>query len=214
MSLAADERWLADARARAASGEWERDADAIFAELKRQAGENATAIPPEPGCPSCATHPAMRAFPRYELVSVDPFLYCGACYGFWAEGDALSRGVSDPGFAHPALEAAPAPRRCKACFGHLKPDNVCAKCGETPPLLGCPRCSAEMERFENGGVLLDQCAACRGTWFDTGEIARVYKLGPAQGLAMSTVDEHALDEMPPPWLLAVEVLARVFLPFF
>jgi Zn-finger nucleic acid-binding protein len=70
-----------------------------------------------------------------------------------------------------------------------------------------------MERFEREGMQLDQCAACRGTWFDTGEIARVFRLEPVQGLAASTVDEHALEGSPPPWLLAAWILGRVFLPF-
>ena len=70
-----------------------------------------------------------------------------------------------------------------------------------------------MSRFYDAGVRLDRCASCNGTWFDTGEIATVHKLVPAQGLAMSTVDETAADDEPPAWLLAASILARVFLPF-
>lgn len=213
MTISSDERWLADARARAAAGRWEREAETVFSELRRQAEARVASQPPEPRCPACPGHPSMRAFPRYELISSDPFLYCPVCYGFWAVGDALARGVADAGFVHPALEAVPAPRRCKKCFGHLKPDNVCAKCGEAPDLLPCPLCSKPMERFERESMQLDECAPCRGTWFDTGEIARVFKLEPVQGLAASTVDENAPDEVPPPWLLAASVLVRMFLPF-
>jgi Zn-finger nucleic acid-binding protein len=158
-------------------------------------------------------HPPMQPFPRYELVSADPFLFCGRCYGFWAEGDALARGVADAGYVHPALDAAVAPRRCKKCFGHLKPNNECAKCGEAPDVYRCPACSKPMERLEQAGVHLDRCNPCNGTWFDTGEIARVYRLAPVQGLAASTVDEHALDGEPPAWMHAAWILARVFLPF-
>ena len=70
-----------------------------------------------------------------------------------------------------------------------------------------------MDRVYDAGVRLDHCAPCAGTWFDTGEIGAVHKLVPAQGLAMSTVDETAADDEAPAWLLAASILARVFLPF-
>lgn len=214
VTTTADDRWVADARARAGAGRWERDADQIFAELRKQAVELQPTAPALPGCPACPTHPAMLNFPRHELITTDPFLYCQACYGFWAVGDALSRGVSDPGYIHPALESAPAPRRCKECFGHLKPNNECAKCGKSPALLNCPLCSKPMDRSVEKGISLDHCGPCRGTWFDTGEIVATHGLEPPQGLAMSTVDEHASDDEPPGWLLALQVLGRMFLPFF
>ena len=215
MTVSADDRWLADARARVGSGGWERDAETIYAELRRQAehqhsSEVASALG---ACPACAAHPSLLKFPRHELLTNDPIAYCGTCYGFWAVGDALSRGVADAGYVHPALEAVPAPRRCKRCFGHLKPDDVCAKCGQPPEALSCPLCQSPMQRFKQGSVSLDQCSACQGTWFDTGEITAVYKLKPAQSLAMATVDEHATDSQPPAWLLAAHILGRMFLPF-
>lgn len=213
MNLSADEAWVAAARKRAQQGSWERDSDTVFAELRKQAEALHASQPQSPGCPACALHPPMLSFPRYELVSMDPFLYCGACYGFWAIGDALGNGVADPGFDHPALRAVPAPQRCKECMGFLKPDNVCAKCGKAPATLDCPVCAQPMERFSERGIFLDQCGPCRGTWFDTGEIAAVYQLVPPQGLAMSTVDEHATDDELPGWLLAAGALARAFLPF-
>ena len=77
----------------------------------------------------------------------------------------------------------------------------------------CPACGQTMQRFKEGQVRLDQCTACRGTWFDVGEIAAVYKLKPAQSLAMSTVDEHAMDDEMPGWLVAVHTLSRMLLPF-
>lgn len=155
----------------------------------------------------------MEQFPRHELLSMDPFLYCKACYGFWAVGDAVTGGVADEGFDHPALRAVPAPRRCRECMGYLKPDNVCARCGKAPALLNCPNCAKPMERFQEHGIYLDQCVPCRGTWFDTGEIGAIYHMEEPQGLAMSTVDEHGTDNAPPAWLAAAGILARVFLPF-
>ena len=213
MTISADEEWLASARARAQRGNWERDSDLIFKELRKQADEIQATTPASPGCPACASHPPMEKFPRHELLSIDPFLYCKVCYGFWAVGDALTRGVADPGFDHPALRAVPAPRRCKSCMGHLKPDNVCAKCGEAPALLACPSCSKTMERFKEHGMYLDQCPPCRGTWFDTGEIATVYDLEEPQSLAMSTINENEMDDSPPDWLTAAMILGRAFLPF-
>jgi len=208
-----DDQWVAAARARAASGEWERPAEVILAELRQQAAAKTASQPPLPPCPACAEHPAMLKLPRYELLTQDPLLYCGACYGFWAVGDSLARGVADPGYIHPALETTTAPRRCRTCFGHLKPDDTCAKCGGRSPELNCPACGAPMERFDQGGVRLDQCAPCRGTWFDTGEIVAAYKLVPVQSLAMSTVDELASENEPPAWWIAASILGRLFIAF-
>jgi len=69
-----------------------------------------------------------------------------------------------------------------------------------------------MERADHRGVLLDTCPTCHGTWFDIGEIAAVYSLPPTQGLAASTVDEHAGDE-PPAWFIAAQLLGRLVVPF-
>lgn len=208
----ADERWLAAARARAAAGSWERHSDEIFAELRRQAAERPPA-PPGPPCPYCTDHPELVTFRRYELQTIDPLRFCGRCFGFWAVGDSLSRGFADPASGHPALEQAQAPRRCRACNGRLKSDNTCRSCGQALPTLDCPECGQPMERFEKRGVWLDQCAPCRGTWFDIGEIVAVYQLTPHQGLAASTVDEHATDDEPPAWEIALGMVSRMLLPF-
>ncbi len=69
-----------------------------------------------------------------------------------------------------------------------------------------------MERFDKEGVTLDTCKECKGVWFDIGEISAVYHLGPAQGLAMETVDPHATDNMPPEWVRALAIVTRLFLP--
>jgi Zn-finger nucleic acid-binding protein len=70
-----------------------------------------------------------------------------------------------------------------------------------------------MERFEKNGVVLDRCAPCQGTWFDIGEIVAVYQLVPHQGLAASTVDEHATDDEPPAWVIALNLVSRMVFPF-
>jgi Zn-finger nucleic acid-binding protein len=212
VTTTADDRWLADARARAASGSWERNTDAIFADLRRHAAQFPRPEPQSP-CPYCSDHPEMSVFRRFELQTIDPLRFCTRCYGFWAVGDSLARGVADPGAGHPALEQAMAPRRCRACHGRLKPDDTCRSCGKSLPALNCPDCGKPMERYERNGVVLDQCAPCRGTWFDIGEIVAVYQLAPHQGLAASTVDEHATDDEPPAWVIALNLISRMVFPF-
>lgn len=213
----ADDRWLAAARTRSAAGTWERDADAIFADLRRQAellrSAEGPAGAPQPRCPYCASHPEMLVFRRRELRTIDPLRLCPQCYGFWAVGDSLARGVADPGDEHPALAQALAPRRCRSCHGRLKPDNSCRSCGKSLPLLDCPECRRPMDRYEKDGILLDQCPPCRGTWFDIGEIVAVHRLPIHQGLAASTVDEHAADDEPPGWAVALDIISRLVFPF-
>jgi Zn-finger nucleic acid-binding protein len=208
-----DDDWLAAARTRAARGEWERPADVMFAELRRDVADLKATDPAGANCPYCPAHPLLVRFQRFELQTMEPLLYCRNCFGFWAKGDALGSGVADPGANHPTLEAVPAPRRCRACFGHLTPDGACTRCDQALPALDCPACARVMQRFEKDGVTLDQCAACNGTWFDMGEIVRVYNLAPAQGLAASTIDEHATDDEPPGWLIALNIAARLAFPF-
>ncbi len=207
-----DEQWIAAARARAAAGGWERDADTVFAELRASAPVRPT-VETALKCPYCEEHPPLAALDRYEQQTVTPLRYCNTCYGFWAAGDALTAGVSSPSDEHPALFAARGPKRCRACFGHLKPDGNCAKCGKPLPALNCPSCGKAMERTERQGVTLDQCATCMGVWFDTGEIATVFRLEPVQGLAASQVDEHATEDDPPDWLTAAMIVGRMVFPF-
>lgn len=207
-----DEEWLREARFRAQRGDWERDPEDLYRELRAQA----KSMPPPQGgppCPYCAEHPPMQKFWRYELQTVDPLFCCPKCYGFWATGDSLSRGVADPTHEHPALVQAMAPRRCRACHGRLKPDGTCRKCGESLPLLKCPSCSKPMERFEKSGVTLDQCPPCRGTWFDIGEISAVYQLKPFQDLAASTVEETPPENDVNGFMLALDIASRLAFPF-
>lgn len=39
----------------------------------------------------------------------------------------------------------------------------------------CPACGEAMAARPHRGVEIDQCSACRGIWFDTGELARAAK---------------------------------------
>jgi len=211
-----DEQWLAAARARAANGEWERRPGEVFEALAKipPAVAATASLPPALSCPFCPGGPALQPFIRYELLTASPLSLCPNCYGFWAQGDALDRGVADAGVDHPALRQALAPRRCRLCHGRLDDDDVCRSCGTRLPPLECPACARPMDRFDKAGIRLDTCNLCHGTWFDIGEITHVYKVPIPQGLAASTIDEHAADDEPPGWLAFLTSVARIALPYF
>jgi Zn-finger nucleic acid-binding protein len=210
----ADARWLAQARARVAAGApWERSPDEI--ERAAHAVRDGRRAAPQStlACPYCDHHPPLETFRRYELVTHIPLRFCPNCYGFWAAGDSLARGVADPYDDHPALRSVQAPRRCRVCSGHLKPNGDCTTCKRALPAANCPSCGRPMSRFTRKGITVDGCAPCKGTWFDMGEITAIFEVAPPQGLAASTVDEHATDDDPPAWLMALDILLRLFVPF-
>ncbi|HET7738607.1 MAG TPA: zf-TFIIB domain-containing protein [Tepidiformaceae bacterium] len=183
-------------------------------ELRSAAGTAAS--PRVYSCPACEGRPALEVFRRYELITVEPLRYCPRCFGFWAAKDALSRGVHDEGSDHPAVLAGRAPARCRFCFGRLREDEVCRKCGKSLPEYLCPSCDSPMQRQRGGGITLDHCGACSGTWFDTGEVRATYGLQPAP-TAMRKVYGEALDQEPESEisliLQALGIVSRIFLPF-
>ncbi|MEX1104373.1 MAG: zf-TFIIB domain-containing protein, partial [Dehalococcoidia bacterium] len=174
-----DARWLAEARARvAAGGPWKRTPAEIERAVHTVRDSRRAAAPAALSCPFCEHHPPLADFRRYESVTFTPLRYCPNCYGFWATGDSLARGVGDPGTDHPALRAGQAPRRCRVCNGHLKPSGDCTKCERALPPTRCPACRTPMTRFEQKGITVDGCDTCHGTWFDMGEIAAVFQVAP------------------------------------
>lgn len=134
-------------------------------------------------CPFCEQRRPLQVFPRYEAISHDPLRFCPACYGFWAQGDALVNGAADGDDEHPALHAALAPRRCRACLGFLDDSEACRKCGQRLPLLRCPSCGEQMQRTRQKGIAVDMCAPCRGIWFDVGELGRICEVAEPLTLA-------------------------------
>lgn len=65
--------------------------------------------------------------------------------------------------------------------------------------MRCPKCRADMEQVEIGGVEIDRCSACHGLWFDPGEIERLrdkkaaaeIDIGdPAIGKVQNTIDRY------------------------
>lgn len=208
-----DEQWIAEARARAATGAgWERDWSAIAGSL-RTPDEPGESNPAALRCPYCDAAPELETVRRYEVFSTQPLLRCPSCYGFWANGDALATGVRDPYDEHPSFFAIVAPARCRSCHGHLKEDESCRKCGQRLKQLNCPECSKPMERWKKEKLRLDTCAACHGTWFDVGEIAVVYGLAPPQSWPASLIDEHAADDEPEGWAVFLLSALRFLAPF-
>jgi len=39
--------------------------------------------------------------------------------------------------------------------------------------LTCPKCGGDMRSYERNGVVVDQCADCRGLFLDRGELERL-----------------------------------------
>ena len=70
-----------------------------------------------------------------------------------------------------------------------------------------------MARVKQNGLTLDSCAACKGVWFDVGELGHAYGLKPVQDLPASMVDEHACDNEPSGWLIMAQAALRVVAPF-
>ena len=69
-------------------------------------------------------------------------------------------------------------------------------------MSGCPACEDELIVFELGGVEVDHCVGCRGTWLDGGELELIVELaGAASGelsraLAESRVGDKSKRRCP------------------
>lgn len=218
MQRLSDDEWIARARQRAGpDGAWQRFAPPELPsaeESARRSAERATAAGAL-RCPACESAPPLEIYRRYELLTAEPLRYCRVCLGFWAKGDSLARGVRDADDGSTAFTAALAPARCRACGGRqIDGDGKCRDCGEVPGPRDCPGCGRSMAQTIRSGVRLDECGACTATWFDTGEIGRVYGLAPSQGLAMRTVDEHGAGRSGAGAMMAAGLVLRAFFRLF
>src|SRR5690606_23169646 len=110
----------------------------------------------------------------YEAVPPAPLRHCPLCLGIWVAGAGLSAGFSPDLANHPALRAGTRPRLCPQCTTRLSAEEVCPKCAYKRPELACPSCGEAMQRQAMGSIIVDSCAACRGIWFDAGELRAVY----------------------------------------
>ena len=56
--------------------------------------------------------------------------------------------------------------------------------------MDCVKCDGKLRQIELDGVVIDQCDACSGIWFDSGELARVLGMKSTEGLRrLSTTNE-------------------------
>lgn len=200
-----DAQWIAEARRQlAATGSW--DIPVTPPSFRPPEAMPATPLP----CPNCRRQ--LETFRRYDVHATEPLRWCPGCFGFWARGDALAAGVADAGDDREALFAAQAPARCRSCDkGGLDAAGVCRGCGWQRPPLACPSCGTPMGRATVKGIEVDACAACRATWFDIGELGRIYGLTRPQSLAAATIDETAGPTDQDLMLSAARVLLGMFL---
>lgn len=74
--------------------------------------------------------------------------------------------------------------------------------------LTCPKCQGAMRHYERSGVVVDQCADCRGIFLDRGELERLVDAenawhgastppGPARQ-APASGPAYGYSEPPPP----------------
>jgi len=55
---------------------------------------------------------------------------------------------------------------------------------------GCPACDDDLIVFELGGIEIDHCVGCRGTWLDGGKLESIVELAGSESGAFT----QALDE--------------------
>ena len=207
-----DDEWVARLRGRyAEGGQAGLEANPVFDDAEGDETRPAAAAPSSGvRCPACDAHPPLERLAG-EYIYGEGLRHCPACYGFWATDAAVALGLAALATDHRAVLASEGPRRCRACAGHLKPDGACATCGMTRELLHCPACEREMERFSDGGATLDRCNACRTTWFDVGEVARVYGLTRPPSLAAladgGRAEDIAGDRGSGVWSMVLSLLA-------
>jgi Zn-finger nucleic acid-binding protein len=54
--------------------------------------------------------------------------------------------------------------------------------------LTCPKCGGAMRAYERSGVIIDQCAECRGIYLDRGELDRIVDAEGARAPVSAAVD--------------------------
>jgi hypothetical protein len=60
--------------------------------------------------------------------------------------------------------------------------------------MRCVKCSGELRRVEIDEVVVDQCDACDGIWFDSGELERVLGMKSVSALHSPARPSRADDE--------------------
>jgi Zn-finger nucleic acid-binding protein len=107
-------------------------------------------------------------------VEVD---HCRRCGGVWFEYGEVSRLRAHPSdalwsqIARRGEEAVTPCHDCHAPFARSL--EACPACG-CGNVLDCPSCDRPMHRESRAGLHLDVCRACRGAWFDHGELDGIW----------------------------------------
>ena len=106
-------------------------------------------------CPACENVVMLEYDDPESSLTIDS---CPECFGLWFDGEELKRFLRSPGLSEKILEDEEleinSPPRQK------EPRN-------------CPSCEGgKMKASQMGSLILDYCLACRGVWFDHGELKK------------------------------------------
>jgi Zn-finger nucleic acid-binding protein len=55
-----------------------------------------------------------------------------------------------------------------------------------PMAMRCPKCAADMYRYERHGIVIDQCVDCRGIFLDRGGLERLVDAGTERAIELAT----------------------------
>ncbi len=115
-------------------------------------------------CPACRNK-ALKAITDSETaLEVD---VCNDCLGVWFDSGELTTFYKSPDLLKRLT-----PRTGEV--HHTYEISTRAR--------ACPRCRKGMEQPLVGGITLDVCRACRGIWFDNGELRKVTEIYQKRGL--------------------------------
>lgn len=189
-----DAAWVAAARQRAAAGAWERAPGEVFAALAE--APRAARPAGAPACPSCPGRPPLTPYRRAGSPAAPPIQCCDACHGAWVPDAALAAGLdlAELPAGAPGREAGPLPA------------------ADTPASRPCPSCARPMEPLPAGPAALDRCPGCRATWFDTGELARVFGIQPAPPGPPGGDVDAANAPAAAAWQIALDLAMTLLLP--
>ncbi len=149
-------------------------------------------------CPLCLG-PAMDKvkFGPGAALEIDR---CARCGGIWLDHGEVQalRALPKGNLAGTAEVPGVRQGRCHSCHAPLdRAATQCAVCGRSN-LLECPRCDRPMLVQQAGGLRLDLCPTCKGTWFDHHELAAIWSQEfdralarrdlPGRGAALATAD--------------------------
>ncbi len=180
-----DDEWVARTRARVASGGgWQTPEEELAAVEPAEPAAPGTAC--VLACPLCGGPNELHRFDA-DGTPDGSWRYCQHCDGVWVTRSGLGFPLELTDDAPDAFLTRSGPvsarNRCSSCSGYVGPGGTCSDCGRAAPPLKCPSCAINMGRTESGGVTLDICPTCGGTWFDVGEVATVYGLKPEPDIA-------------------------------